>query len=34
LARRRRCFYRSLDTLEAVLKVFVAACNRFGERKA
>ena len=33
LARRRRCFYRRLDTLLAVLKVFVWAYNRFGQAK-
>jgi IS1 family transposase len=34
LARRKRCFYRSIDTLSAVMRVFVAAYNRFGEYKA
>jgi transposase-like protein/IS1 family transposase len=34
LARRRKCFYRSLDTLYAVMKLFVYAYNRFGEYKA
>ena len=29
LARRSRCFYRSLDTLRAVLFVFVRAYNQF-----
>ena len=33
LARRSRCFYRSLDTLAAVLKLFVFAYNRFGQAK-
>jgi hypothetical protein len=34
LARRSRCFYRRMDTLYAVMKVFAAAYNRFGEYKA
>ena len=34
VARRSRCFYRRIDTLFAVMKVFVAAYNRFGEYKA
>jgi IS1 family transposase len=34
LARRKRCFYRSLETLTAVMRVFVHAYNRFGEYKA
>jgi len=33
LARRSRCFYRSLETLEAVLDVFVDAYNAYGEAK-
>ena len=33
LARRSRCFYRSLETLEAVLSVFLDAYNKFGEAK-
>ena len=33
LARRSRCFSRSLDTLEAVLFVFIEAYNKFGEAK-
>ena len=33
LARRSRCFPRSLETLQAVLDVFVAAYNRFGGAK-
>jgi len=33
LARRSRCFFGSLDTLRAVLEVFVDAYNRFGEAK-
>jgi len=33
LARRKRCFYRRLDTLKAVLKLFVYAYNRFGQAK-
>lgn len=32
-ARRSRCFYRRLDTLLAVMKLFVFAYNRFGEYK-
>ena len=31
LARRSRCFYRSLETLQAVLEVFVDAYNKYGE---
>jgi len=33
LARRSRCFPRKLETLRAVLDVFVEAYNRFGEAK-
>ena len=33
LARRSRCFARKLDTLRAVMEVFVEAYNRFGEAK-
>lgn len=33
LARRRRCFYRKLDTLAAVLRLFVHAYNSFGLAK-
>ena len=33
LARRSRCFARKLDTLKAVLAVFVDAYNRFGNAK-
>ena len=33
LARRSRCFARSLDTSRAVVAVFVDACNRFGVAK-
>ena len=33
LARKSRCFARSLDTLQAVMEVFVAAYNRFGVAK-
>ena len=33
LARRSRCFPRKLETLLAVLEVFVDAYNRFGEAK-
>ena len=34
LARRSRCFYRSLDTLRAVLEVFIDAYNKYGEAKS
>jgi hypothetical protein len=34
LARRRKCFYRRIDTLLAIMKLFVYAYNRFGEYKA
>lgn len=33
LARRSRCFYRSMETLDAVLSVFFDALNKFGEAK-
>jgi IS1 family transposase len=33
LARRSRCFYRSLETFQAVLELFVDAYNAFGEAK-
>jgi hypothetical protein len=33
LARRSRCFARTLETLRAVLEVFVDAYNRFGQAK-
>ena len=33
LARRSRCFYRSLETFQAVLEVFTDAYNKFGEVK-
>jgi len=33
LARRSRCFYRSLETLIAVLALFVCAYNKFGQAK-
>ena len=33
LARRSGCFCRSLETLEAVIAVFIDAYNRFGEAK-
>jgi len=33
LARRNRCFFRSLETFQAVLEVFVDAYNAFGEAK-
>lgn len=34
LARRSRCFARSLETLKAVVAVFVEAYNRFGAAKS
>jgi IS1 family transposase len=34
LARRSRCFARKLETLYAVVAVFVEAYNKFGEAKA
>jgi len=33
LARRNRCFPESIETLRAVMEVFVAAYNRFGAAK-
>ncbi|MDR1093190.1 MAG: hypothetical protein LBL66_03485, partial [Clostridiales bacterium] len=33
LAWRSRCFYRSLETLNAVLALFVNAYNKFGDYK-
>ena len=33
LARRSRCFARKIETLKAVLEVFIAAYNRFGIAK-
>lgn len=33
LARRSRCFARSLETLQAIVEVFVSAYNRFGIAK-
>lgn len=33
LRRRSRCFYRSLETLRAVIAIFVNAYNKFGEAK-
>ena len=33
LARRSRCFYRSQETLEAVLSLFIDAYNKYGEAK-
>jgi IS1 family transposase len=33
LARRSRCFPRKIETLKAVLSVFIDAYNRFGEAK-
>jgi hypothetical protein len=33
LARRSRCFARRLETLQAVVEVFVDAYNRFGKAK-
>ncbi len=33
LRRRSRCFYRSADTLRAVLSVYINAYNKFGDAK-
>ena len=33
LARRSRCFYRSLETLQSVLSVFIDAYNKYGQAK-
>jgi hypothetical protein len=33
LRRRSRCFFRSIETLEAVFGLFVEAYNKFGEYK-
>ena len=33
LARRSRCFCRTVETLEAVVEVFIDAYNKFGEAK-
>jgi IS1 family transposase len=33
IARRSRCFSRKLETLKAVISVFVDAYNRFGDAK-
>ena len=33
-ARRSKCFYRKIETVKAILTVFVAAYNRFGEYKS
>lgn len=33
LARKNRCFFRSLETLQAVLEVFVDAYNKYSEAK-
>ena len=33
LARRSRCFFRSLETLRAVLEVFIDAYNKYGHAK-
>jgi IS1 family transposase len=33
LARRSRCFARTLETLQSVIEVFVDAYNRFGQAK-
>ena len=34
LARRSRCFYRSIEMLDAVMSVFVDAYNKYGEAKS
>ena len=33
LARKSRCFFRTLETLNAVLSLFIDAYNKFGEKK-
>ena len=33
-ARRSKCFYRKIETVKAILTVFVTAYNRFGEYKS
>jgi len=33
-ARRSKCFYRKIETVRAILTVFVTAYNRFGEYKS
>ena len=33
LARRSRCFFRTMETLDAVLSLFIGAYNKFGEAK-
>jgi hypothetical protein len=33
LRRKSRCFFRSLETLKAVLSIFINAYNQFGEAK-
>jgi len=33
LARKSRCFFRTLETMKAVLAVFIDAYNKFGEAK-
>jgi len=33
LARRSRCFFRTIETLKAVLSLFIDAYNKFGEAK-
>jgi len=33
LSRRSRCFFRKIDTIKAVLNVYINAYNRFGEYK-
>ena len=33
LSRKSRCFFRSVETLKAVLSVFIDAYNKFGEAK-
>jgi len=33
-ARRSKCFYRKVETVKAILTVFVSAYNRFGEYKS
>lgn len=33
LARKSRCFFRKIETLQAVLELFIDAYNKFGEAK-
>jgi hypothetical protein len=33
LSRRSRCYFRSIETMNAVLSLFIQAYNKFGEAK-